>query len=145
MGKFEIDERTGVITVKEKFIKGKTPSKFNLEITATDMGSPKLKSVTRVEIPVVNEDMPVFDKNYQFSVSEDATISTTVGKIIAKGPDGRHVYYSIRSGDEYDQFTLDFNTGEFCNYLTIFLKVIDLPASLLLMLSIIYHNDINFP
>ena len=96
------------------------------------MGSPKLKSVTRVEIPVVNEDMPVFDKNYQFFVSEDATISTIVGKIIAKGPDERHVYYSIARGDNYDQFTLDFNTGEFCKYLTIF-KVIDLSAGHLIM------------
>ena len=101
-----------MITVREKFIKGKTPSKFNLEITAEDMGVPKLKSVTHVELPVVNEDMPVFDKNYQFSISEDASISTIVGTIAAIGPNGRHVYYSIASGDEYDQFTLDFNTGE---------------------------------
>lgn len=102
--------------VKEKFIKGKTPGKFILQITAEDMGSPKLESVTTVEIPVVNEDMPVFDKNYQFSVSEDATFSTIVGKISAKGPQGRLVYYSIASGDEYDQFSLDFNTGKILNY-----------------------------
>ena len=130
LGKFEIDEHTGIITVKEKFVKGKTPSKFNLEVTATDMGSPELKSVTRVEIPVANEDMPVFDKNYVFAVFEDASLSTIVGKIAAKGPDGRHVYYSISSGDEYDQFSLDFNTGRCCSlycYLSANQFVVSLP------------------
>ena len=107
--------------MKEKFIKGKTPGKFNLEITAEDMGSPRLRTITDVEVPVVNEDMPVFDQNYQFAVSEDATVSTIVGRISAKGPQGRPVFYSISSGDTYDQFTLDYNTGKssYSSYQTI--------------------------
>ena len=110
-GKFSIEERTGVIKVKEQFIKGKTPGKFSLEVTAYDMGSPMLKTVTVVEVPVVNEDMPVFDQNYKFVVSENALPGTIIGKIVAQGPQRRSVYYSIASGDEFNQFSLDFNTG----------------------------------
>lgn len=76
------------------------------------MGSPSHQTKTRVDVPIVNEDMPVFDQNYHFSIAEDATYSTIVGKIGAKGSQGRQVYYTITSGDYYDQFSLDFNTGE---------------------------------
>ncbi len=111
LGKFSIDENTGIITVKERFVKGKTPAKFILEIKASDGGNPQLSTTTKVEVPVVNEEMPVFDKNYDFDVSENAPHGEKVGTIIAKGPQGRDVYYSIPAGDQFNQFSLDFNTG----------------------------------
>ena len=77
------------------------------------MGIPRLKAVVKVEVPVVNEDMPVFDKNYNLVILENAIVGTKVGQISAKGPKGRHVFYSIQAGDTFNQFTLDFNTGRF--------------------------------
>ena len=76
------------------------------------MGSTQLSATAEVEVPVVNEDMPVFDQNYDLVVSEGVPIGERIGKIIAKGPRGRNVYYSISSGDMYNQFMLDFNTGK---------------------------------
>eukprot|EP00794_Sanderia_malayensis_P006790 gene6790-7556_t len=111
-GKFAIDEITGAITVKERFVKGKTPAKFLIEVNAHDLGDPQLTTSTIVEVPVVNEDMPIFDKNYQLSVAEYTAIGSSIGRIIATGPQGRAVYYSIENGDDDNQFSLDFNTGE---------------------------------
>ena len=108
---FVIDSRKGQISVKEKFIKGRTPSKFILKVEASDLGTPQLSAVTQVEIPVVNEDMPAFSKNYDFTVSEGAVIGSKIGVIEAKGSVGRDVYYSISKGDDWDQFSLSFMTG----------------------------------
>ncbi len=108
---FAIDDKTGAITVKERFVKGKTPAKFILKVYAHDMGQPQLTTATTVEVPVVNEDMPMFDKNYHFYMPENSALGAKVGTITAKGPQGRNVFYSIPKGDLYNQFSLDFNTG----------------------------------
>ena len=58
--------------------------------------------------------MPLFDKQYYtVSVMESHPPSVPFLTINAESPHGRQLIYSIVSGNDYEEFFLDFNSGEF--------------------------------
>ena len=58
--------------------------------------------------------MPIFQENYYTaSISEDITLYSTVVQVQAVSPHGRDVIYSLHSGDEYNQFDINPNEGEY--------------------------------
>lgn len=63
--------------------------------------------------------MPVFDKHYYtVSVAEDIELHSPLAvAITAQSPLNRKLIYSLVSGNEFEEFALDFNTGMcVCNY-----------------------------
>ena len=109
---FAINSQTGVITLSEKFIRGIAPQKVVFKIAATDHGYPSLSGYTSVELPIINKDQPVFSKNYNATIPENAELGATVLKVQAKSRYNREVYYSIIEGDDYESFDIGFVTGE---------------------------------
>ena len=75
-----------------------------MTITAQDSGTPPRQGMTSVTIDIsdVNDVAPVFlQKEYVFTVSEDAVIGTSVGRIQATDADvgvNREITFSILNG-----------------------------------------------
>jgi protocadherin Fat 1/2/3 len=67
-----------------------------------------------VHIKVIDRSMPVFDKQfYTDTVPEDIEVHSPLTlSIQAESPLGRKLIYSIIKGNDYEEFALDFNTGE---------------------------------
>ncbi|XP_022249667.1 cadherin-related tumor suppressor-like [Limulus polyphemus] len=92
-------------------------SKYNLTITAKDMGIPIRSSTAFLIIHVndVNDHEPVFEKTeYSAVLSELVPVGTFVAAIKAEDEDSgvnSQIYYSIASGNEKRWFSLDFKTG----------------------------------
>lgn len=61
---------------------------------------------------MVSGSVPLFDKpHYNVSVSETHPPMIPFITLKAESPNGRQVFYNIESGNENDEFALDFNTG----------------------------------
>ena len=79
-------------------------SSLIVTITAQDSGTPPRQGMTSVTIGIsdVNDVAPVFlQKEYVFTVSEDAVIGTSVGRIEATDADvgvNREIAFSIHNG-----------------------------------------------
>ena len=57
--------------------------------------------------------MPIFDRQfYNVSIAESADPHTPVISILAESSQGRKLIYSISSGNEDEEFGIDFNTGK---------------------------------
>ena len=62
---------------------------------------------------VVSANGPMFSKgHYSFSVPEDAALGTAIGRVEAASPSQAPLLYTIVSGNNYDQFSVDYNTGK---------------------------------
>jgi protocadherin Fat 1/2/3 len=72
-----------------------------------------------VHIKVIDRSMPVFDKQfYTDSVSEDVEVHSPLAlSVHAESPMGRKLIYTIEKGNDFEEFALDFNTGEFLEHL----------------------------
>ncbi|KAK2725567.1 cadherin-related tumor suppressor-like [Artemia franciscana] len=92
-------------------------NKYNLTIAATDKGSPPRSTTAFLIISVndVNDHEPVFEKSEYITVlSELAPIGSYVAGITATDEDtgiNSDIFYSILSGDDYNWFQIDQNTG----------------------------------
>lgn len=66
-----------------------------------------------VSVKVVDRSMPVFDKQfYAVSTPEDIQLHSPLPvSIKAESPLGRKLIYSIVSGNQYEEFAVDFSTG----------------------------------
>lgn len=72
---------------------------------------------TNVLVKIVTENHPVFEQQwYETWIPEDASIQSTALALVAhaKNP----VLYSIESGNEFDEFGIDYQTGWFPCFLT---------------------------
>ncbi|XP_066284596.1 protocadherin Fat 4-like [Branchiostoma lanceolatum] len=90
---------------------------YNITLRAYDGGSPSLSTTVTVHITVldVNDNTALWtDANYTFSISEDATVGTSVGNISASDIDisnNADLRYTITSGDSSNQFAIVDTTG----------------------------------
>ncbi|KAE9550699.1 hypothetical protein FO519_006082, partial [Halicephalobus sp. NKZ332] len=113
----QIDPDSGVISTRTKLDR-EEKSLFRINVIATDKGSPPKSSQALVEVIVidVNDNSPKFEeKFYNFTVLENTTIPTVIGKVFANdidsGKNGK-VHYSMVTTTTADLFLLDYDTGE---------------------------------
>ncbi|XP_015266170.1 PREDICTED: protocadherin beta-8-like, partial [Gekko japonicus] len=84
-------------------------SEYNITITVTDQGSPRLTAtrIINVQISDVNDNAPVFEKStYEIQLWENNIPGLLVGLVQAKDPDMEHnakVTYSLLPGKVSDQ------------------------------------------
>lgn len=108
---FRVDRRTGEILLRQ-VLEGQHHSDYELVVAAYDGGIPPLSSEALVRIKVVDKTQPVFGQQYYTaSVSESADPLSPVLSVQASSPSGRQLIYSIVSGNEGEEFAVDFNTG----------------------------------
>ncbi|ETE68948.1 Protocadherin Fat 3, partial [Ophiophagus hannah] len=115
-GKFQIDSKTGSISVIEA-LDYEMCKDFFLVIEAKDGGSPALSAVTTVNINVtdVNDNPPRFSQDvYSAVISEDASVGDSLVMLIAEdvdsSPNGQ-ISFSIISGDQNNEFSIDPGLG----------------------------------
>ncbi|XP_076819601.1 protocadherin-9-like [Clavelina lepadiformis] len=120
---FEIEPETGQVIFKS----GATPpdagyktEPFVLTITATDHGVPPRNTSATVSISVVdeNDNPPRFrQKNYIFSIEENADVGKYVGRVVADDADvekttNARLTYSFADGSKDSPFTIQPESGE---------------------------------
>jgi len=114
---FQIDGNTGEITTIGALDR-ETTSSYNLEVTATDGGTPVLSQTSTVAVTItdINDNAPVFTGTpYSVEVNEAATAGALIFTINATDADegtNADVLYSITSGNTNGDLTIDANTGE---------------------------------
>ncbi|XP_054014590.1 fat-like cadherin-related tumor suppressor homolog isoform X2 [Hylaeus anthracinus] len=115
--KFQIDARTGVITISEQLDYERARDYF-LTIQAVDGGIPPLNNHATVNITVIdsNDNAPIFSEvSYRASVREDAKVGEKVTQVYANDLDSEengNVSYYIERGDRQKQFSIDQKTGQ---------------------------------
>ncbi|XP_035009702.1 protocadherin Fat 3a isoform X3 [Hippoglossus stenolepis] len=109
---FEINQQTGVLSLKRAFESDLSIVEYQMVIYARDGGYPPLSSTIEFPITVVNKAMPVFDRSfYSVSVNEDVVLHTPIMGINATSPEGQNIIYTIVDGDPSLQFDIGFDTG----------------------------------
>ncbi|XP_028399940.1 protocadherin Fat 4-like isoform X2 [Dendronephthya gigantea] len=113
---FDIDPTSGVITLVRKLDR-ETHKNYTLVVVAQDFGDPVLRDTTLVFISLddINDEIPKFEQDEQkFSVAENITVGSLVGKVTAIDEDadmyGEPIYI-IHSGNEAGHFRIDNSTG----------------------------------
>ncbi|KAJ0061580.1 hypothetical protein NL108_005707, partial [Boleophthalmus pectinirostris] len=114
-GDFQLHASTGALSTSGALDR-ETTSEYNLEVVATDKGSPPQSTTVTVNVRVldVNDNSPVFERSsYTVEVSEDAAVGTPVLEVKATDKDeafnGKILYFL--SKEAYGAFTVDENTG----------------------------------
>ncbi|XP_026121465.1 cadherin-22 [Carassius auratus] len=119
---FTVDRQTGVIRTAVADLDRETQDRYELVVKATDMAGQMggLSGSTTVTIVItdVNDNPPRFpQKMYQFSVSEDAAVGTSIGRVIATDADmgeNTDMSYLIKDeeGGELFRVSTDGDTQE---------------------------------
>ncbi|XP_035681485.1 protein dachsous-like [Branchiostoma floridae] len=115
-GKFLLDPNTGLLAI-ERRLDRETESRYVLNITATDHGTPSRSASHLITIHVrdVNDNQPRFlQDTYQASVSENQSPGTSVIQITALDADAGTngvLTYNIPRGVAEDRFTIEEQTG----------------------------------
>uniref|UniRef100_A0A673HL87 Protocadherin Fat 3-like n=1 Tax=Sinocyclocheilus rhinocerous TaxID=307959 RepID=A0A673HL87_9TELE len=116
LGKFSIDESTGIISVADD-LDYELCKDFFLNVEAFDGGMPPLRATTIVTIELldVNDNSPSFSEDiYSVLISEDIAIGETITRLFAEDLDSQingRITYSILKGDRENQFWIDPVTG----------------------------------
>lgn len=112
---FQINATTGEITT-HKVLNHKSQAKYNLNVTATDNGSPVRHSSCIVIVTVIgaNNNAPQFSHPfYSFDVLEGTAVGTVLGTVTASDSDtgsNASISYSI-TGSHQDVFSVDPMSG----------------------------------
>lgn len=79
------------------------------------IGQQSYSTEVEVNVKVMDRSMPVFDKQfYSVSVPENIDLYAPIPlSIRADSPLARKLIYSIVAGNTFEEFAIDFNTGEF--------------------------------
>ncbi|KAJ3602133.1 hypothetical protein NHX12_029892 [Muraenolepis orangiensis] len=122
---FSVERHTGIILTAMADLDRETQDRYELVVKATDMAGQMggLSGSTTVTIVItdVNDNPPRFTqsecKMYQFTVSEGATVGTSVGRVIAMDADmGENTdmgyLISDQEGGELFKVTTDMDTQE---------------------------------
>ncbi|XP_070544624.1 protocadherin Fat 4-like isoform X2 [Ptychodera flava] len=117
-GQFSIDSSTGHVMVSGVIDRDPPNNQtfFNLTVSVTDGSGHTENDTAFIEITIadVNDNDPVFDKEFIFRIDENATIDSSVGRISASdiddGVKGQIVSYDITDSDGV--FYINNNTGE---------------------------------
>ena len=105
-----MDRRSGEILLRQSLDGHST--EFELIVAAYDGGSPPLSSSAIVRIKVVDKSMPVFVQQFYYAIiPESSEPLSPVLSVQASSPSGRQLIYSIVTGNEDEEFAVDFNTG----------------------------------
>uniref|UniRef100_A0A8C1I971 FAT atypical cadherin 3b n=1 Tax=Cyprinus carpio TaxID=7962 RepID=A0A8C1I971_CYPCA len=116
LGKFSIDESTGIISVADD-LDYELCKDFFLNVEAFDGGMSPLRATTIVTIELldVNDNSPSFSEDiYNVLISEDVAIGETITRLFAEDLDSQingRITYSILKGDRGNQFWIDPVTG----------------------------------
>lgn len=90
----------------------RTPEEFTLIIEANDLGKKPLRSEAEVSVKIESGDACIFQKpSYNVELFEDATVDKVFKRLHARCPGGKPLF-NIISGDKFDQFVCDLNTGK---------------------------------
>ena len=111
--KFQIDPRTGIITVKGK-LDYETTKEYHFSVIATDSGSVPYQRHTNIIIYItdVNDEFPYFmPTSYNVDVSEFARPGSMFLKVFGFDNDTRSLQYSITSQSPKSDFRIDLSTG----------------------------------
>lgn len=107
----------GMVTVN-KSLDYEHRKRYNLTISARDLGNPSLKTSTYVIITVTdtNDIDPSFSRStYSFAIAENSPVNTSVGRVDATdsevGDNGR-IIYSIQDVEMRQIFSIDQTSGE---------------------------------
>ena len=133
---FAINGITGEVTVLGNLRRIQSGTNVSLIVEAHDHGNPVfLSNTTTVTILIVDSQAPTFTQSlYHTNVSEAAGMGTHVITVTATVHSGFPTYI-IESGDNFNQFDIDFFSGEVTveralnyeviNHYTLLLKVLD--------------------
>ena len=112
---FTINETSGEIELSDGLDR-EAGNPLILIVAAVDQGIPKLMDTFTITITLldINDRAPEFSESeYQFSVSENAKIGSTVGQVVAEdlddGDNGVVFYYLASPSNEFD---IDNSTGD---------------------------------
>ncbi|XP_073463897.1 protocadherin Fat 1 isoform X4 [Aquarana catesbeiana] len=113
---FVIDAFSGVVSTAEELDYELMPRVYNLKIRASDWGLPYRREVetpVTVTLNNLNDNTPMFEKiNCEGSVPKDLGIGDHITTISAIDADELQlVKYKIESGNDFDLFTLNPNSG----------------------------------
>ncbi|XP_008547987.1 protein dachsous isoform X1 [Microplitis demolitor] len=115
--KFRIHQNSGVLTATTSLTQdfGKT---YHLEIIARDKGTPSKSSRGLIELRIGDPDdvtsmLKFQNYSYEVDVQENSASGKEILQVTAVRTDGRrqHVVYSIASGNDFDTFVIDPDTG----------------------------------
>ncbi|ALC46613.1 Cad99C [Drosophila busckii] len=108
--KFSIDKQTGEIKTMAQLLAGE---QYSITVQATDNGGLYTQAIVEVTVtPGPNTKPPRFDKAaYEVQVSEGAEINSTVTVVHADDPENDPVTYSLVSGNDLRQFSVDQKSG----------------------------------
>ncbi|XP_058790848.1 cadherin-related tumor suppressor [Phymastichus coffea] len=113
---FALDALTGQLMTKISMDREKV-EEYRVAVIARDQGTPPQSSTATVMLSLedVNDNPPTFyPTSYFFKLTEDASIGTMVGKVLATDADTKEnaqIRYSLESGGE-GLFAVDERTGE---------------------------------
>lgn len=108
MNKFDINAKTGQIETKGKLVSGEH---YSITVQATDIGQMSTQTIVEVYVtPGPNIRPPKFTKSiYEVQISEGVEINSTVVQVHADDPENDTITYSIISGDDLRQFSIQDN------------------------------------
>ncbi|XP_066592660.1 fat-like cadherin-related tumor suppressor homolog isoform X2 [Prorops nasuta] len=108
---FKVCRKTGEISLKRN-LEGHN-REYQLTIAAYDGGITPCSIEVPVNVKVIDRSMPVFDKQfYTDSVLESIEVHSPLAlSIQAESPLNRKLIYSITKGNDFEEFSLDFNTA----------------------------------
>ena len=85
---------------------------MSIKLQSFFTGSPGLSSEASVQIKVVDRSSPIFEQPFYYSsIREDTPLYTPLLSVSALNPTDRKLIYTITSGNDMEEFTLDFETG----------------------------------
>ncbi|XP_044594516.1 fat-like cadherin-related tumor suppressor homolog isoform X4 [Cotesia glomerata] len=108
---FRVSRKTGEISLKQN-LEGHN-REYQLTIAAYDGGLTPCSIEVPVHVKVIDRSMPTFDKQfYTVDVFENIQIDSPLSlSIQAKSDLDRKLIYSITKGNDFEEFTLNFNTA----------------------------------
>ncbi|XP_033149615.1 fat-like cadherin-related tumor suppressor homolog [Drosophila busckii] len=108
---FKIDRKSGELSIKQS-IEGHN-RKYDLTVAAYDGGIVSCCTEVPVQIKVIDQSMPVFEKQfYSVSVKEDVEMySALFVSVEAESPLKRKLIYTISSNNSDQYFDIDYRTG----------------------------------
>lgn len=116
---FSIDHITGVLTTNHVFDHETDPTRIELSVIVSDMGTPTPNSnQTTINIYIIdeNDNSPMFEnEEYEFVLQEDYPIGHVFGSVVASDLDGignNQTRYSFSEGSDSSAFHIELYTGE---------------------------------
>ncbi|XP_077984865.1 protocadherin Fat 4-like [Glandiceps talaboti] len=117
LGQFYVDPVTCDLYASSVGLDRETQDLFDLEINATDGGTPMLYDIGYVSVVItdINDNDPIIDPpSYSTAIDEDVPIGTIVVDIEATDEDideNGELTYALTAGNELGHFDIDSDTG----------------------------------